>query len=208
MDTDDLIFVVCVCYVSVQAALLLSLSIYGYYFVKRQMTPAVPLKQSLDQNQLQFVSVVAGNKDEVKSDQDMDKNPVKKKKVFVSWIKLVWKLRSVYSSFIIHTFDITTDVIVIIAWWFEESGKNNEGTQNVDTQLMAQTSIAIIIFHKIMSSIAVWISEKSIIRALLQFFDLLIFFEIYNAHKKVVSQYANARNGSDRSNKDNKYGMC
>ena len=210
VETNELIFAVSVCYVSVQAVLLLLLSVYGYCFVNETINTAASLQDVLNRRKIQSVSVVVAiDQLQDTSNKTTSKNPKnnKTKQIFISWIKVVWKLRSVYSSFVIHTFDIITDVIVIITWWSEESGENNE-TYNVDTKLMAQTSIGIIIFHKIMSSFAVWISERSIIRVILQFFDLLIFFEIFKAHKKVISQYSNARGHGPKHNSHNKYGMC
>ena len=72
------------------------------------------------------------------------------------WWKTVWKMRSVYSSFLVHAFDIATDLIVIIEWLTEED------KEHVDSKLMAYFSISIIVFHKIISSFAIWIVEISI----------------------------------------------
>ena len=121
----------------------------------------------------------------------------KKEKAFVKeWAHVVWKMRSVYSSFIVHSFDIVTDLMVIVQWWYEEECNDidNEcvSTDNVDTKLMAYVSIGVIFFHKIISSTLIYLCEGDIIRALLQFFDLLIFQEIYLGHQKICQSMKNS----------------
>ena len=64
-------------------------------------------------------------------------------------------MRSVYGSFLVHSFDIATDIIVILQWWYDD--KLND-IDHIDTRLMAQFSIGVVIFHKIISSIAIYIS--------------------------------------------------
>ena len=83
--------------------------------------------------------------------------------------------------------------MVIIQWWNQENGDND--TKNIDTRLMATVSIGIIIFHKIVSSMAIYILERNIFRALLQLFDLLIFQEILYAHEKIVRNMKQSHQG-------------
>ena len=78
-----------------------------------------------------------------------------------------------------------TDLLVITEWY--NANKNNNEIPNVDSRLMAQISIGILVFCKIISSIAVIVlTNGSCIRAILQFLDLLLFEEMLIAHKKVV----------------------
>ena len=91
----------------------------------------------------------------------------KKRSFCRSWLRTVWKMRSVYSSFLVHSFDIATDLIVIIEWLTEKD------KEHIDSKLMAYFSIGVIVFHKLISSFAIWIVEKNIFRAILQLFDFL-----------------------------------
>eukprot|EP01083_Nonionella_stella_P185927 679426_1 len=56
---------------------------------------------------------------------------------------------------------------------------------------MAYSAIAVIVFSRVLSAIAIYIKERAFVRSLLQLFDLLIFEEIYESHHKIVSQFKN-----------------
>ena len=101
------------------------------------------------------------------------------------WAKIVWKMRSVYCSLAVHLFDVLTDVLVIISW-FKYPDKPNDG---IDPRVMAYCAITVLLFHKLISIIAFWAKEENLIRCLLQFFDLLIFEEIYTTHQRVITQF-------------------
>ena len=111
-------------------------------------------------------------------------------KMFRLWMKTTWKMRNIYSSFAVHVFDFTTDLLVITEWYNAENGKNNT-VDHIDSRLMAWSSIGILIFYKIISTIAVYLTTKSAVRALAQFLDLLLFEDIYIAHQRVVTQVKN-----------------
>ena len=107
------------------------------------------------------------------------------------WFKAMYKMRSVYSAFAVHTFDVVTDLLVIAEWYNAENGKNKQ-VEHVDSRLMAQISIGILLFHKIMSSIAVFfVTNNSFIRAFLQFCDFLVFEEMFIGHTKIVKNLKN-----------------
>eukprot|EP01084_Bolivina_argentea_P285282 489181_1 len=105
------------------------------------------------------------------------------------WIKTVWKMRGIYSGLSVHCFDVLTDILVIVQWLNEK----NETGDSIDPTAMAWAAIAVLIFSKTISSIAIYIKEEDIFRAILQIFDLLIFMEIYEAHKKIVSNIKNKK---------------
>ena len=48
----------------------------------------------------------------------------KKRDLFKLWIKTVWRMRSVYSSFLVHIFDVFTDLLIIFEWLQLEPNKN------------------------------------------------------------------------------------
>ena len=94
-------------------------------------------------------------------------------------------MRSIYSAFTVHIFDIMTDLLVISEWY---NAENNSDLEGVDSKLMASCSIGILIFYKIISTIGIYVTTKSPRRALAQFWDLLLIDHIYTAHKRVVTQ--------------------
>ena len=101
------------------------------------------------------------------------------------WFQTTWKMRSIYSSFAVHIFDYMTDLLVISEWYEAERG--NKEVDNVDSRLMANLSVSVLIFYKIISSIAVYYAtEGNRVRTFLQFWDLLLFEEILVCHKKAV----------------------
>merc|ERR1712129_542415 len=106
-----------------------------------------------------------------------------------------WKMRSVYTSLAVHSFDVLTDALVIISWWNLEINDNE--IDNIDSKLMAKCAIAVLIFHKLFSVIAFWVKEGFTYRCVLQFFDLLIFEEIYVSHKQIVNTFNNVNADED-----------
>ena len=120
------------------------------------------------------------------------------------WFKAMYKMRSVYSAFAVHTFDVVTDLLVIAEWYNAENG--NKQVEHIDSRLMAQISIGILLFHKIMSSIAVFIvTNNSFIRACLQFCDFLLFEEMYVGHTKIVKHLKLLNNNVFQHSNNNHY---
>ena len=196
--------IVGVCYMSMQTIAAVVLSVVSYLYViknrkcdgESSLTTTIvvhSVEHSDEENDKVDVDLQMNEfkqEEKVENDGNVQEESRKSKKSQKSfckeWMRTIWKMRSVYSSFIVHSFDITTDIMVIIQWWFEESG-SNENIENINTRLMAQMSIGVLIFHKIMSTFSIYYIEKNYFRALLQFFDLLILQEIYNAHEKIKS---------------------
>ena len=127
------------------------------------------------------------------------KKSMKCSQIIRLWFKAMYKMRSVYSSFAVHTFDVVTDLLVIAEWYNAENGEKE--VAHVDSRLMAQISIGILLFHKIMSSTAVFfVTNNSFIRAFLQFCDFLVFEEMFIGHTKIVK---NLRNDDTLNNNNN-----
>eukprot|EP01083_Nonionella_stella_P292757 995783_1 len=121
------------------------------------------------------------------------------------WFKIVWKMRSVYGAFAVHMFDVLTDILIIIEWWHlkgndPEGGR--DGIAHIDARTMAISAIIVLLFHKCVSVIAFWAKEANAIRCILQFFDLLIFEEIYTSHKKILVQFRNQSQSKDAHGSD------
>eukprot|EP01083_Nonionella_stella_P270703 916819_1 len=109
---------------------------------------------------------------------------VKQKGFCEIWVRVVWKMRSVYSSLAVHSFDILTDVLVIVQWMKTP----NKPGDHINPQAMAYSAIGVMIFCRVLSAFAIYIKERRVMRSVLQLFDLLIFQEIYESHHKIVSQ--------------------
>eukprot|EP01084_Bolivina_argentea_P251735 422336_1 len=105
------------------------------------------------------------------------------------WIKIMWKMRGIYGSFLVHSFDTLTDILVIYDWWIRESKSGD--IKHIDSRIMAYNSIAIIIIYKTISTIAIWSKYHDIRRSIFQFMDILILEEIYYAHLKLVDEINN-----------------
>eukprot|EP01084_Bolivina_argentea_P082834 149978_1 len=191
-------------YILIQSSIAILVSIIGAYYVYEQrkyenhlikqsgFSTNQDTKQIQPENQTEELELQPANQtnsDNKTSSQNQPTEIVNKSKnqcmKFTKlWAKIMWKMRSVYSSLAVHSFDVLTDVLVIIEWL----NTPNYSGDHINPQLMAYSGIAIIIFSKLFSSIAIFIKERNIIRAILQFFDLLIFTEIFDAHKKIKSQ--------------------
>eukprot|EP01083_Nonionella_stella_P090535 252898_1 len=126
---------------------------------------------------------------------------IKQKVFFKLWIRIVWKMRSVYSGLAVHSFDVLTDVLVIVQWM----NTPKEDVDHVDPQIMAFSAIAVILFSRIFSAVAIFIKEQNFMRSILQLFDLLIFQEIYESHHKIVSQFKNNQHSPIESTLSFKY---
>ena len=81
-----------------------------------------------------------------KKDNPMIKNPRNKlgwNKLGRLWMKVTWKMRSVYIGLFVHSFDVLTDLLVIYEWLNAENKRNIE---SIDSKLMAYWSIGVIMY--------------------------------------------------------------
>eukprot|EP01083_Nonionella_stella_P302328 1041897_1 len=169
--------IVTITYITIQVILGILVSILGAWHVKRcqsQMKKEHDVQTSIQIHTLQNTN----NSTSVDEKKNISTN------VCGLWVKTVWKMRGVYAALSVHSFDVLTDLLVIIQWFHQEDIDND----HIDPKDLAYSAISIIILSRIISSAAIFNKERNIIRATLQFFDLLIFVEIYEGHKKVISQ--------------------
>eukprot|EP01083_Nonionella_stella_P273327 927103_1 len=179
MGNGNLNQVLTIIYVSIQVSIALFVSVFGAIHVRR----SIQAHTASDASKQKAVS------DDTTITVDIEgKTTNMKNKGFCElWVKIVWKMRSVYSSLAVHSFDVLTDVLVIAQWMNEDDIDGD----NVDPQVMAYSAIAVIVFSRVLSAVAIFIKERDVIRSFLQLFDLLIFQEIYESHHKIVSQFKN-----------------
>ena len=88
-----------------------------------------------------------------------------------------------------------TDIGVIVEWWNYE-----KNIDNVNTSLLAYTSLAILIFYRLISSIYFFIKERSIKIAVFQFLDILVYREVLYSHQKFQRKLKQPKNDDDREN--------
>eukprot|EP01084_Bolivina_argentea_P034070 63026_1 len=96
----------------------------------------------------------------------------------------MFKMRGVYGALAVHCFDVFTDILVISEWF----NLKNEHGDNIDPQVMAYSAIAVLLLSKVISTFAIYLKDRNMIRCVLQLFDLLIFVEVYECHQKISSK--------------------
>eukprot|EP01084_Bolivina_argentea_P109377 195507_1 len=200
--------IIAICYIALQTSMAIFISIIGAVHVRRCLKEEKNKQCKMEKNiELNTISKDTESKDAESNNTALETEKIENKQednpstldtnndiekhdgCLKLWMKTVWKLRGVYSSFLVHSFDVLTDVLVILQWL---DTPNEEG-DNIDPQIMAYSAIAIMIFSKTFSAIAILVKDRDIFRSILQFVDLLIFFEIYETHSKIVSQMRNKK---------------
>eukprot|EP01084_Bolivina_argentea_P197291 338122_1 len=180
-------------YIAIQVVIAIFVSIVGAIHVKRCLN---------ESNQIGIPSDDKTNERQPAKDQKNQPNAIhidiesktestkhQQKGCCKLWIDTVWKMRGVYGGLAVHSFDVLTDILVISQWIKDENVKDD----NINPQVMAYSAIAVMIFSKFISSAAIYIKEQNMCRCILQFFDLLIFVEIYETHRKIVCQVKNKK---------------
>ena len=158
--------------------------------------------EQLPTQQTNNVSITVNNTNKLdeESSENSKAKQLSKQKLFTIWLKTMWKMRSIYSAFTVHIFDVMTDILVISEWYDKEKNMEKD-IDHIDTRQLAIVALSILFLHKIISSVAIFIATNgSIIRAILQFCDLLLFEEILIAHRKIVKYLTNYMHISNDDN--------
>eukprot|EP01083_Nonionella_stella_P095985 269614_1 len=188
IDTRNFNTILTISYVSIQSTIAIIMSIVGAIHVRRWLS-SNSVQSSPQITAPNTVRVVNDDtkKDNNTIDSMMDTQSGSTfctKEFGKLWVKTVWKLRGVYSGLAVHSFDVLTDILVILQW-LQQPDRDDD---HVDTQIMAYSAIFVMCLSRVISTTAIYLKERDICRCILQFCDLLIFQEIYESHKKVVSQ--------------------
>eukprot|EP01084_Bolivina_argentea_P303497 523989_1 len=184
MSPEDIIVIFYICF---QAFVIICVSISGTLYVRKEFLLQKEEKSKVNNNE-------SGRNTENEpfkrqNNSTITPNTISNTSFCKLWFKIIWQMREVYMSFAVHIFDIFTDILVIIEWWnLEQNGKDVE---NIDTKIMAICAITVLLFHRFITTFAIWIKEMNIQRCFLQLLDLLIFEEIYASHKKIVAAQKN-----------------
>eukprot|EP01083_Nonionella_stella_P290743 989284_1 len=187
-DIKSLSRIVTIVYVSIQVVVALFVSVIGAVHVRQSMRMQSKTSNTTEQKAQNDAEKTTADDAGIEiTTDDHDTEHKASKGFWKLWARTVWKMRSVYSSLAVHSFDVLTDVLVILQWINAE----NIPDDNVDPQAMAYSGIAVIVFSRVISAIAIFIKDRDFVRSVLQLFDLLIFQEIYESHHKIVSQFKN-----------------
>ena len=104
------------------------------------------------------------------------------KKRAIETILSVKTKKSCYFPFLTHIFDQATDIGVIVEFyylWQKEEKHGGDVCSGVSGFFMFFLSIAAFFLYRIVSSVLIFNRTKSLFRAILQFFDLLLFHSLY-----------------------------
>eukprot|EP01084_Bolivina_argentea_P318522 552401_1 len=184
---------VAVSYATIQITIAIFVSIYGAVHVRqcrRQLQNGGEKnnEKNNDQNTIEMQTVNAQSI-EIQKKTDVGQSSKPEKGFCEEWVKTIWKMRSVYSALAVHSFDVLTDILVIMEWMRTA----NIPGDHIDPQLMAYCGIGVVVFSKVVSSFAIFVKEHDCLRCFLQLFDLLIFLEIYESHKKLKHKFKEKR---------------
>eukprot|EP01084_Bolivina_argentea_P099215 178347_1 len=106
---------------------------------------------------------------------------------YLQWIKLVWKMKSIYLSALVHIYDIATDVGIIVDWGIqafdEKNGGPKENVRGLNMMGLFLSSIVAFFLYRFISAGFVFEFTGKFKRACIQFFDLEIYNAIYITHK-------------------------
>ena len=106
------------------------------------------------------------------------------------WAKLFWRKKKVYFALLPHFFDQATDLGVIFEYY---RYIRNEEDIGIDTKYLFFTSISVIIFHRIVSSVAIYNLTRKPFDVLLQLFDFLMIKCIYTNYRLQTDEPSNAQ---------------
>eukprot|EP01083_Nonionella_stella_P318674 1165999_1 len=112
-------------------------------------------------------------------------------KLILSWMKLVWKMKSIYLSALVHIYDIATDVGIIVDWgtqmqrenYGEIHGDPEYNVRGLDMGGLFAGSLLAFFLYRFISAGFVYQFTGKFGRACIQWLDLEIYRAIYITHK-------------------------
>lgn len=113
-------------------------------------------------------------------------------KRYLAWMKLVWKMKSIYLSALVHIYDIGTDVGIIVDWggqmldereWERTDGESGKDVRGLDMTGLFCSSVVAFLLYRFISAGFVYEFTGKFGRACIQFLDLEIYNAIYITHK-------------------------
>eukprot|EP01083_Nonionella_stella_P226798 805117_1 len=122
-------------------------------------------------------------------DKDTDNVKWSVSKLFQRWAKLLWRKKKVYGQLVPHFFDQATDLGVV----FEYYSLQDQDNIGIDTMYLFVISICVLVFHRIISSAAIYHLTKKPMYMLYQMFDLLMIRCIWTSYKLDSDEPSNSQ---------------
>eukprot|EP01083_Nonionella_stella_P108949 317216_1 len=110
-------------------------------------------------------------------------------KLILSWMKLVWKMKSIYLSALVHIYDIATDVGIIVDWGTQMQRENDNpvlskhNVRGLNMGGLFAGSLLAFFLYRFISAGFVYQFTGKFGRACIQWLDLEIYRAIYITHK-------------------------
>lgn len=165
----DYSFVVTWTYFSVYVTIFLGVSFYCAIKVKKEYNEHKSI-QEIQQDKTQ--------------QQDWSKRGI-----LMKWGKSVWQKKKIYLQLIPHFFDQATDFGVILEYWI----KRNDEDLGINTLYLFGVSIFVIVFHRIISSVAIYQLTRNKRFIFYQLFDLLMIQCIYTNYQLDTDEPSNSQ---------------
>eukprot|EP01083_Nonionella_stella_P064183 167058_1 len=116
-----------------------------------------------------------------------DAQQVRGIKKITSWFSLVWKMKSIYLSALVHIYDVCTDVGIIVQWMGdaidERNNPDEHNVRGIDMMALFISSVVAFFLYRFVSAGFVYEFTGKWKRACIQFLDLEIYHAIYITHK-------------------------
>ena len=119
--------------------------------------------------------------------EQTEENRLKPIQRITRWMSLVWRMKSIYLSALVHIYDIGTDVGIIVQWGYlafdELEDKDQNNVRGVDMMGLFLGSLLFFWLYRVISAGFVYEFTGKFGRAFTQFWDLEIYHAIYITHK-------------------------
>ena len=136
------------------------------------------------------ISIVHETELTVPAELEEQVSVVNETKLITTWMKLLWQKRNIYLQLIPHFLDQATDIGVIIEYY----RLYNEGDDiGINTWYLLSISIAIIIIHKFISSLAIYRLTRTLRYIIYQLFDLSLIPCIWTNYEIDTNEQTNAQ---------------
>eukprot|EP01084_Bolivina_argentea_P007118 13401_1 len=126
MANKNISTIITVLYIIIQTSIAIFVSVVGAIHVKRCINKSKLNSQIPKGNVVQSIQIHTHRVNNAGTQNNKDKG------FGELWIKTVWKMRAVYAGLCVHSFDVLTDVLIILEWFKQE---NIQG-DHIDPQLM------------------------------------------------------------------------
>eukprot|EP01083_Nonionella_stella_P108948 317209_1 len=137
-----------------------------------------------------FITVCAYGWKRMKEKLDITEDTVHQScwRRYLMWFKLVYRMKSIYFSALVHIYDIATDVGIIVDWGAQMIKENrgdhpSDDVRDVNMTGLFTTAVVAFFLYRFVSAGFVYEFTGKFGRACVQWLDLEIYHAIYITHK-------------------------